>query len=94
MEVLTIPHYHHTMYIDDVNIHGADWVWVMRDSINMVAWMAARGLALGADKCHFLTCKPMVLGFEVYSQWGKYQVGPKAPKQLLGAGLPRSLKAL
>ena len=93
-EVLAIPRPHHTMYIDDINIHGTNWVGVMRDSLYAVACMAAKGLPLGAEKCHYLTREPVVLGFEVDGPRGEYRVGPKAPKQLLGAGLPRSLKEL
>ena len=71
-EVLAILRPCHTTYTDDVNIHGADWVRVMRDSMYVVVHMAAKGLALGADKCHLLAQEPVVLGFEVDGPQGDY----------------------
>ena len=93
-EVLAIPPPRHATYIDDVNVHGQEWVGVMRDSLYAVARMAAKGLPLGADKCCFLCREPVVLGFKVDGPQGEYRIGPKALKQLLGSGLPRSVKEL
>ena len=84
----------HATYINDVNLHGICWVRVMRDSLCMVARMAAKCLPLGSDKCYCLTNKPVVLGYKVDGPRGEYRAGPKSLKQLLGASLPWSLKEL
>ena len=92
--MLDIAHPRHVTYIDDVNVHGICWVRVMQDSLCAVAHMAAKGLPLGSDKCHFLTNEPVVLGYEVDGPRGDYTVGTKALKQLLAASLPWPLKEL
>ena len=70
----------HATYIDDVNVYGICWVRVMRDILRAVARMEAKGLPLGSNKCHFLTNKLVVLGYEVDGPRGEYRVGPKALK--------------
>ena len=92
--MLEIARPRHVTYIDNVNVHGVCWVRVMRDSLCAVPRMAAKGLPLGSDKCHFLTNEPVVLVYKVDGPRGEYRVGPKALKQLLGASLLRSLKEL
>ena len=63
----------------------------MRDSIRAVARLGAKGLPLGADKCHFLGDELTILGFEVQAPTGEYRVGGKALGLLLGAQLPRTV---
>ena len=89
-----IPRPRHTTYIDDVTVHGTEWERVMRDSLYAVARLGAKGLPLGADKCFFLSDRQVILGIEVDGPRGDYRIGPKALRQLLGAGLPRSTKEL
>ena len=67
---------------------------MMKDSIRAVAWLGAKGLPLGADKCFFLGEELTILGFEMQAPTGKYRIGSKALKLLLCAQLPRTIKEL
>ena len=70
------------------------WVQVMQDSMYAVVRMATKGFPLGADKCAFLSHKPVVLDLEIDGPQSKSFMGSKSLKQLLDAGLPRTHKKL
>ena len=82
------------MYIDDVTVHGMQWVKVFRDSLYAVARMAAKGLPLSAPKCHFVSEKQAILGVEILGSTHEFRIGNKALKLLLGCTLPRSQREL
>ena len=88
--VLGVPRPRHATYIDNVTVPGRGWVDTFRDSMYAMARLAAKGLPLAADKCHFIDDTQLVLGLEVLGATGEYRVGNKALKVLLGGGLPRT----
>ena len=92
--VLGIARPAHATYIDDVTVHGAEWVAVFRDSLYAVARMAAKGLPLSAAKCHFVGEEQAILGVEILGPTREFRIGNKALKLLLGCTLPRSHREL